>query len=430
MNTNISSGPKLSFEPNTKIPLPYRLAPAGGFSSPAAIFNVLREMKQQGSGEQQRRFAGLRLCAELTRPDFSGTPRSVLLHGSGKGALLQAFSFLREESSVQLVGISAYTCPDVAACALRAGLRVRPLEIDLLTLDLRREPNDELPLVVLSNLYGLPDNIAPWQESLDGNKPLIIDDACQAALSMTEGGRVGWRGESFGVLSFGRGKAICGLGGGALLIPENRSYHNAGLEVKGAQFPFWGIDGVLRGIGSWLFERPSLYWLPSICPWLALGETRCILNFLTPDIDLLEVCCGIAQIREAAFRSRIFVDNAQKWWRRLNAVNIIQPFSERGYAFDGSVVPLRYPIIFPSEAQRNECYILLTRKGLGASVSYPKVIQEYPELKDYMERVDTPNAVSVSRRILTLPVHRWVKEGDIERAANIIQTVCGDKGLA
>ena len=130
-----------------------------------------------------------------------------------------AFSQLAALSDRDEIWVPGYTCFSIPAAAVAAGLRVRLVEIGL---DGRIDPNAlaRMPLeraaaLVVSNLFGVPEPVARLREITNSRGVALVDDAAQSLGARSAEGPVGTRGE-VGILSFGRGKPLSALGGGAL----------------------------------------------------------------------------------------------------------------------------------------------------------------------------------------------------------------------
>jgi len=349
--------------------------------------------------------------------------------GSGKKALKEVFRFLKN-NGFQTVALGAYTCPDIAAAAAAASLRVRPIDIEGDTLEMSPGALPEnwdagKGALLLSNLYGLPDAVSPWR----GKSTFIVDDACQAMLSRGEEGHVGCRSLECGVLSFGRGKALSGVGGGALLVKgggeENElvgrlKEHFGGVRRQRSSFLAESND-FFYGLVLWMLERPWLYWLPNSLPFLGIGETRVKLPFECKPVSQMNFLHMISQLSQATEVRAVCAENAKLWHEHLSGAAVVEPFVARGFKFDGAVVPIRYPLLLPDKKTRDEALRSLHSAGLGASQSYPRPLSGYRELEEVLLRSETPVADDVSDRIVTLPVHRYVQAADIERGAELIR---------
>ena len=76
----------------------------------------------------------------------------------------------------------------------------------------------------------------------------------------------------------------------------------------------------------------------------------------------------------------------------------------------------KYIVRFESEEIRD-----IVKKKLNASVHYPKPISEHPMYENIIHRKDDcPNAKLISETILTLPMHPYLTDDEINVVANTI----------
>ena len=407
-----------------------QLPPAGGFVSPGQVIDGLFKvgiLARQEFRDQLQSYSG-------------GATASI--YDSGKECLYRILDAGKAHTVRRTVLISAYTCPDIATAAIRANYKLYLLDIDERTLDVRLDGidsrvRDNAAFVVLSNLYGLPDKMEPWFNFRAGSGCGIIDDACQSFLSKRNEFVVGTIPSTIGLVSFGRGKAICGIGGGAVIVPQSGFIQPGGkmidlltandLRVAKAAGRGGGIGSSLKdffiGTMAALLERPGLYSLPQRMPFLKLGETEIKSDFPMGRPSAVALLHALIQLKGAEKTSLVLRANALRWADRLSGSGVIQPFLERGGRDDTGIVPIRYPIVFAEEEQRTAALKALSEAGLGATASYPDTINNYPELRAYAQKSNTAIAQSVAHRILTLPVHRGVRESDLDRATAIIREI-------
>jgi dTDP-4-amino-4,6-dideoxygalactose transaminase len=387
------------------------LAPAGGFVSPLTLLSaLLREKKRNGESSVPLRLAPL--LRERLEKWFSA--KNFWFASSGKASLYTLLLEIKAKKPALTVAAAAYGCPDIAAAVIRSGCRLSLFDIDESTLEPLKNTLDERPdAVVLSNLYGLIDPLDPWR----GTDTVVVDDACQAALGTSGERRIGARPGAVGILSFGRGKAICGIGGGCILW-------NAG-EPSGGRPPSAGlVTGAFKAAAYWLFEQPLLYWIPARLPFLKLGEVHYESDFPVRDISAAELLVALAQLERFEDTVALHAANAKLWQEALDGAEVIEPFLLRRNGEADRAVPLRYPVLFRDAASRDEALRRLDREGLGASPSYN---EDLPSLLRRSgaggDRVVAPGANSAARRLITLPVHRHVRKQDIERGGEIIRNV-------
>lgn len=360
-------------------------------------------------------------------------PKSdIVLTGSGTEGLFRIFSLLRKHSAREFVLLSAYTCPDIAAAIVRAGFRLALLDVHPRSLAANPSSSSvdfkTCAAVVLSNLYGVPENFDVWRQLGEENDFLIIDDACQGALSADADGRVGERAGSIGVISFGRGKALSAIGGGALILPK------VGVSLPGCRAelieqlhakPALALDASIgalplefsKALLMNIFGKPSLYWIPNSLPFLGLGETKCDLEFsLCAKGKFAE---GAAWARLRAFDQFVLEQKlcADNWSAELKESYKILTESK---AREASSVLIRYPIWCESVTKKRGLLAKLHARGLGASGSYPSTLRGFNQLSALAICGPLQEARKLAERIITLPVHKDVSSADHERVVKIL----------
>jgi len=391
---------------------PRTLPPAPVAAGPKSILRALTAARQQGSISDA--------LIDAVEANFPG--RAARIYGSGTQALYAFLCALRKHSDRRYVAIAAYTCPEIAAAVVRGGFHAALLDLEsnsAAASDRSPVAWSDVAAVVLSNLYGIPESNSRWEKLAAEHGLVVIDDACQAALSLDWQGRVGSRGHSVGLLSFGRGKALSGIGGGALLIPQGSPLDAAVLNSIEMLSPFnaswWRDFGY--GAAMWMFANPYLYTVPAKLPFLKLGETHCNLNFSLGPRSAVSLAFALARIRELEEYSKEQQECATAWTKYVPE-NMRIALSG---AAEATVIPIRIPILCRNGTARDKALSRLIAAGLGATASYPKTLADYPELKPALAAGELPNARSFSERIITLPVHRFVSTEDQRRTAEILQ---------
>jgi dTDP-4-amino-4,6-dideoxygalactose transaminase len=394
------------------------LAPAGGFPSPGEVLSVLRR-NQFDLQRLETRTASL-LGA-------SGTGGSFAFFGSGSEALLHLFKAAKVATRRSIVAMSAYTCPDVAVAAIRAGCRVWPLEPDERNFAIHSSDRLEAELgrvavVVLSNLYGIAEPLNEWIKASHTKGFVLVDDACQAALSSRDGFTVGSSPDVFGIFSFGRGKALCGIGGGAIRLPPGRPGSVLGDIAAGitkAAGENGGRRNVVRDFAKlsaiYLLERPELYSIPANIPALELGKTRIELDFDLQATTPVEFAAAIVQLQSADRERSIRVRNANAWSSALSRFSNLLSLPE----ISVEDVPLRYPVLLHSDSLKTRLGPVLER--FGVSGSYPRSLSGYREIASSLISSATNAADSIAARVLTFPVHRHVRSEHIDAACDAIE---------
>ncbi len=384
------------------------LPPGGGFAGPLRVFSNFYSHWKEGDDQSALEWFGKRVG------DFFPN-RKAYFYSSGKKGLLALAEQISEKHKKPVVSLSSYSCPDLIACLAEKNFSFRFFDIDADSLEPRiEEQHLSSNLLLLSNLYGLADSF-PKDLSED---TFVLDDSCQAALSSSGGKRIGARNNAFGLLSFGRGKSLPGLGGGALLVPEELASDYSQESSSGKPI----VSDSLKSIVFWLLQSPWFYRIPSSLPFLGLGQTHYSNSVDTGKFSIGQVVVAASQLLHIESRASMHSENSAKWVEALGNLDLVQPMLRRREQSEVSNSPIRYPILVPQGSEmRNQLYKELTLAGLGVSCSYPGILPSYKQIEDRIISSAQEGASKVADRVLTLPVHRNVKDKDIELTVQIIK---------
>lgn len=354
-------------------------------------------------------------------PEFEGY-RAIWLQ-SGTAALALALLQLRREHPEVArpeVLIPAYACPDLIAAADYAGFR--PVAVDTARNDfgfnlglLAHCANRNTLAVVAVNFLGIRERLDAIRSRLPG--VALIEDNAQWFPRPGEGpGLVG----DFVVTSFGRGKPVSTLGGGLLLVREDRAPEEHWLAMQLAD------PGALREEQAWplharigaynLMRRPGFYYWLARLPFLGLGSTRFReLRALRPMSAIArEMVAANAADRGAAdpWREECY-DQCFSELQGLDAVALRLP-SRRGRL-------LRYPVLCADRRERDKILRALERRGLGASALYRRPLAEIPGAREVTHFPHpTREARRLADRLLTLPLHSDVQQRHLNRIRQVV----------
>jgi dTDP-4-amino-4,6-dideoxygalactose transaminase len=357
-------------------------APAGRPLSPRQLLEVLRD-----PDPEQHLRRGLEALL--------GTG-SISLHHSGREALRIALERAMHATGRDEVLVPAYTCFSVPAAAVAAGARVRAVDVDAdgrpHFAALPAEAWSSAAAVVVDNLFGHACPVAPVHAAAQPHGVWIIDDAAQSLGCVTDEGALGTRGH-LGILSFGRGKPLSALGGGAIL------WTGAPLDLaaRSARPARW--SGIVQALAFNAALWPAVFGVLRRVPALAIGETLFDPAFERGEIDGAALSLAAAQIEALAARTAE---------RRGCALQLAQVLEEHGayrpLRKDPDGVFPRLAVVAASQEARDAA---LEHLGpLGASRSYPSAITEIPGLQPRRVGSDEcPGARSLARRIFTLATH-------------------------
>jgi len=374
--------------------------------------------------------AGNRLCLSGAGKIESGHenaffPYTPVFYQSGTASLAAAIgaAIRNKPTEKPEVILPAYGCPDLVSAAVFAG--AKPVLVDLendrpwMNLEqLSASINSNTVAVVAVDLLGIPERLAAIRNIVDQAGVLLIEDSAQAFPLHGENSL--WGGDLV-VLSFGRGKPVTLLGGGAVLVrhpdlgrllPDGASQYGGGRLFR--------LTALLYN----LMRSPYLYWIPLGLPFLRLGETRyhplTAIEAMHParlrllDLNIAKYQHHTNDVQAALADIARGLGDGGEAWIDLSAVCRVQPHQRL----------LRYPLLVQAE-WRDRVYHRLRNAGLGPSLLYPSSLPRIHGLENLLRgQGDFPAADAFARRILTLPTHEGVRKADVCRIREILVAEC------
>ncbi len=351
-------------------------------------------------------------------PQFPGY--KALWVSSGTAALALAIIAARArcpEIAEPEVVMPGYACPDLVAAAEFAGARAVLADIgatdpsyDLASL--QSVLNARTIAVVAVNFLGVKERLSLVRELLVGSpRVALIEDNAQWFPEPADA----LQGD-FVCLSFGRGKPIGLLGGGALLIRDvlAETLHLPS-SIQAAVEP--GIEYGAKIIAYNLLLKPYWYGLISNNPLIKLGQT-----VFKPLIAIRALDAARRQLLAANAAAYLQHSHATENRLRAQIANNSTLLDFTATVPERSGRLLRYPLLCCDKVQRNELLARLRSAGLGATSMYQKVL---PDIVGVTEKVKVHSALGGARafadRLLTLPVHSGVDERHLQKIAGILR---------
>lgn len=346
--------------------------------------------------------------------------RHAFFTSSGKAALyviLLALSSLRPGRTE--VVIPAYTCFSVPSAIVRAGLQVALCDIDASSLDfdrvlLAKSVNDKTLCVVPNHLFGIPSAMGSIMDICRGKDVFVVEDAAQAMGGRCEGRLLGTIGD-VGFFSLGRGKPVaCGSGG---IIITNSDVIAGAMESELSELPLPGRGAqareFLKAAAMSLFIHPSLYSLPAALPFLGLGRT--VFDSRFPVMGFSSVQAGLCMTWRRRLEDALSLrrHQAAMLCRTLDAARIAGDVSSASF--------LRLPFMTESREFRKWVCRTAKRRGLGITRMYPTPISEIPQIAHHFAGSTFPAARLAADRLVTLPLHRYVKDGDRDEMVRLLE---------
>jgi len=317
--------------------------------------------------------------------------------------------------------LSAYACPDLVSASLFAGLKPvlvdiekeRPwLDVEQVELSI----TDNTVAIIAVNLFGIPERWKQLKVLTKKHNVILIEDSAQYFPGGDED--IEWNGD-FVILSFGRGKPVSLLGGGAVLCREEglhqalpcRDVLDVGFKKR--------LSFLIKAKLYNLMISPYLYWLVKLLPFLHLGETRFheLLSIGAIDRQRLELLA--ANIRR--YQGYKGVDICRKNMTKVLAplqtvINLPAICNVRN-----NRRLLRYPLLLDS-VSRNKVNIRLEEAGLGASIMYPASLPNIVGMAIFFEgKKKFPNAEELASRLLTLSIKSCASDENVRKINDILK---------
>lgn len=341
----------------------------------------------------------------------------VHLYDSGRAALRSALAAAARRSGRREVVLPAYTCFSVAAAAVAAGLRVRLVDVTATgALDadaLARLPLAGVAALVVCNLFGAAEPIPTLGASLRAAGGIVVDDAAQALGASARDGLAGTRGD-LGILSFGRGKPLSALGGGALVYTGAP----AG-EPDPAPTPARRSGALLRALAYDAALSPFVFgWLAAV-PALGIGETPFEPGFARGGISDAAAALALSVLQRFEAERSAREAEAERLASRIAAETCLAPLRPPP-GTTGSHP--RLACLAPDAQRRDAAVEALASVGAGASAMYPSALGAIPALRPHLEGpAELPGARDLASRLLTLPTHGGLRGGRLTAALRALR---------
>lgn len=353
-----------------------------------------------------------------------GLPHVFLVSSARAGMTVLLRVLAERAPGRREVAVPGYTCYSVAASAVRAGLRVRPLDISAETLDIAPAALDAAALsrslaLVGTNLYGIPSDAPRLEDAARTHGAAFIDDAAQCLDGRIGGRWAGTFGDA-GLFSFDKGKNVTSIQGGVIACRDPGLADGIGRACAALppQPPASVAAQGAKLLAYYVLLRPWLYWIAN--RMVRLGETPFELDSPMTRYPAALAPAVRRQMERIALITEARARNAARLGELLADVPGIR-IPGRGGAT--AVFP-RFPVVFDEPARRERVRDRLVLAGIGATGSYPRALRDIPELQPHLapETADTPSARAVAAGILTLPTHGFVTDADLATISRVLRS--------
>ena len=317
--------------------------------------------------------------------------------------------------------LPAYACPDLVSAIHYAG--AKPILVDLekdssyLSLSqIARSITKNTIAVIAVNFLGIPDQVMKIRDVCDKHHLFLILDSAQW-FPYTEK-EYDWPGD-FNIISFGRGKPVNLLHGGAV-ITSNPDYYNTLPDTPSEEAsPISKARQILKIMIYNLVIQPYFYGIIARIPGLNIGAT-----IFKP----LKSISGMSNLYARLINSNIDKSKAHKvicWYmhEKLNRISdqrLIDLFPKN--ASKENTALLRYPILITKKSIRDHFYQLT--KDYGVSILYQRPLNEISGVEKIIDmKSNYPCASTFSDHLVTLPTHEDVDEKLVDYLIDTLRSV-------
>jgi dTDP-4-amino-4,6-dideoxygalactose transaminase len=224
---------------------------------------------------------------------------------------------------------------------------------------------------------------------------------------------VGARGD-YGLLSFGRGKPLSALGGGAVVW----SGATEGPADPGRPKPA-RTKALARAIGYDLALQPIAFRGLSSIPSLGIGATLFDPSFDHGPIDGASMVLAAALLPRLTAEGRARAEQAEVLAGRIVAETSFEPLLAT--PISAGVYP-RLALRAPTGTARDTARRNLDAFGVGASAMYPSTLEFVDGLRPFLVGAEPCHgAIDLAARILTLPTHGKLNGDLLKRTLAVLR---------
>jgi dTDP-4-amino-4,6-dideoxygalactose transaminase len=339
-------------------------------------------------------------------------------YGSGTQALassLIAIKYSVNNRDKNEVIIPAYTCPDVVSACYFCGLKIRLVDLEkdscrIDLTDLKRKINKHTLAIVAINFLGFPEDILSIK-AIARNIP-VIEDSAQGMFYDQCGSY--WQGDLI-ILSFGRGKPLNLLEGGAVLFRDKRWASFLPKQNSKLNEPKKALLYLIKYHLYHFCSNPWVYYGITQLPIIKIGHTYFKnLSQIRPIQEYI-----VERLSDAIIK---YKNLEIKWYYYAEQLSGCEAITQIDTSFSSKINLLRFPCLIHDSEKLT--LIINDLKNYGISRMYEKIL---PDMEDIPASVicnpdeDFTKARTFAKKLITLPSHNGVKLADQKKIIDIIK---------
>ena len=356
--------------------------------------------------------------------DIEGSDVNWFASGTMCLAVAVLIAIERYARKKPMVLVPAYGCPDLVSAIRFAG--AEPLYVDMLPNECRMDlqlarsilaSRDDVVAIIGVDLFGIPENWEGLTRLASEFEVFLIQDFAQSVQTRVRMEKT-FRGDA-AILSFGRGKPVCCLAGGALLTRDNIADVSRPLIAKLREHNDEVCPKLIRAkaVIYDLLLWPYAYAHLARIMGDRLGQTR-----YKPLHTIKFISDSTVDILDAAVAN---------YWRDFEDVHgdivaAIAPaishtdsgairWLHNWHDTDDDFRILRLPLLVGTIERRDRLLSSLLACGISATTMYsrplPQIVADFDNSQNV---VAVPNAQALADALITLPSHARLTGNDID----------------
>lgn len=337
-------------------------------------------------------------------------------------ALLAVKSTQAQKTNKPEVLLPAYTCPDLISACMFAG--VKPILVDFEELtchmslsDIAQKITADTVAIIAVRFLGIAERMKDLSTICHEHGLNLIEDSAQGF--PVNSPDTYWKGD-LTIISFGRGKPVNLLGGGAVLTGKEFMKHLPPAQNEEKPSHFISNIKYCQKVRIYnLLINPAMYNIVTRIPGLSLGET------IYKELSAIKALPYpiINYIAANIHHYQSLANCGNRWHKLIKSVSstkFIDLPGASGHDFDMPL--LRYPLLIRSEQHHTDIYGAL--KQFGVSVMYKDPLYNIKGIPQIVQSqgADLTADKTFAKALITLPTHSAMTENTQEE---ILNKICG-----
>ena len=341
----------------------------------------------------------------------------IEFYHSGTSALAAAILAVKRLRPTKNVNpeiiLPAYACPDLISAVAYAGCT--PILVDLapdtcwmsLT-DIENHISENTIAIIAVRFLGIAERMEQLKALCEKHELILIEDSAQG-FPVTNPGTY-WRGD-VNILSFGRGKPINMLAGGAVLTKVEAIKNHLILPSPHIDKSSESIKYLLKVFAYNILINPFIYGIALNLPGLSIGETifkplphianipGCITDRINTNIN------AYRKLPNKSLEIKQIIES-------LKSLEITDLAVSSQHEFSNPL--LRYPLLVKDKATRDSLHKALMQ--LGSSIMYQQPLYKIRNIPAAvgMQNINFVHADNFANRLITLPTHKDVSNNILD----------------